>query len=67
MSEVWAEASPALPGSSSVLSPASLVFSTAHSRHEGIKKKKKLPLAKRKRVRKEQKKKGKEKFLRRTK
>ena len=35
MSEVWAEASPALPGSSSVLSPASLVFSTAHSRHEG--------------------------------
>ena len=35
MSEVWAEASPALPGASSVLSPASLVFSTAHSRHEG--------------------------------
>ena len=32
-----------------------------------FKKKTKLPLAKRKRVRKEQKKKGKEKFLRRTK
>ena len=35
MNEVWVEASPALPGASSVLSPAFLVFSTTHSRHEG--------------------------------